>query len=963
MEKDNSHNKSDSTDVEIDSSIERILKKDFSIFSRRSILRGIAGAGFTGASSDIITGQAVASAQPESDKRDEVPPGADGGDSIVIENEVYRIDVGETESGFWIWPVEIDNRQTTTLYHELFALQAGDGDVLLSYNPTEIVERFPDNGQPGEKYSCIIRYELGGTELLVKRTVKMDESESTFTLKYDIQNVGSSTIDELNFYEHADFDNGSSDFFDDVGFYQASPEYVYTTDDGEYGGFSGNQPSENHHVGPFPAYDELRDGNLNNRDKYPETGSGDPVCILQWNLGTLEPNGTTSITLQYGGAFSQDGLERNVEQPDEIETDPPSSSLDLEFKNLRLVQTVENTRYDANNQFDTYDESQIDDATQFFDDPDSFVADKMAAVVFDVEGSPSTSNLPSDVEFEVRVGNNTGSVTLSRDDIVIPATQSQNTLLGLANDENVASNFPTFELEADASSVQVTLKNADTTISQQSGISRDIVDMPNLNVGFVGIQGDNVAYGGLNESDYDSFVDEAAQQFQSLYPTHRVNVVVADLSERYVSGVLNQPNRQPGNRTDQAVNNTHTTNGNDARDVIEDAITDSFTWGGLAPDDDSFANAFSIINGQKDTSLSLDDVNNVDFVVGVVPNDYFDEVSGAAASSGIHYSGGIFQPPAAGLVEIRSPSSAPHEGGHHFHGHDFYAQAIAQNNGNDIAHADDNLRSTKYNIKGGLFTSETAAPSYMSYGADEWMDTLAYNELLDDNISPTPGIGIDFEILEGLFALGEVTTDGIDIQNQSLVQNRSVTDAPDSDVVATVYGPGDDVLEERNFARGVTPAADGGGDFAPSNNTIFGTISLPDDGAYIEIVAPSPEENSSGTVSTTLNPYVDSLREALFAIPEEYIKNAYQGYTQSITNMLETVDRHVQNHRYRPAANVLEGVDNIVQEQVRSGYDTAPDDVLPKDTIRSMISFRVDRLRRLSREYSDNGASQGRGKE
>lgn len=263
------------------------------------------------------------------DKGSRVPAGADGGDSIVVQNDTYRIDVGETESGFWIWPVEVDGQRTTTLYHEFFGLQAGDGDVRLSYDDSEspgsveIVEPFPDTGAPGEKHSCVLRYEFAGTELLVKRTVRMDESEPTFALKYDIRNVGSGAVDELDFYQHADFDNGSNDFSDDVGFYNASPEYVYTTDDGEYGGFSGNRAAENHHVGPFPAYDRVRNGNLNNQDRFPETGAADPVCVLQWDLGSLAPDEATSITVQFGGAFSQDTLENNVEEVDEVETEPP----------------------------------------------------------------------------------------------------------------------------------------------------------------------------------------------------------------------------------------------------------------------------------------------------------------------------------------------------------------------------------------------------------------------------------------------------------------------------------------------------------------------------------------------------------------------------------------------------------------------------------------------------------------
>jgi hypothetical protein len=109
-----------------------------------------------------------------------------------------------------------------------------------------------------------------------------------------------------------------------------------------------------------------------------------------------------------------------------------------------------------------------------------------------------------------------------------------------------------------------------------------------------------------------------------------------------------------------------------------------------------------------------------------------------------------------------------------------------------------------------------------------------------------------------------------------------------------------------------------------------------------------------------VTPYVEFLQTALLAVSSEFLSNDEEGYTQSVQNRLETVDRHVQNDRYNPAANVLESIDQTVQQQVESGYDTAPSKVRPKSTIREMISFRVERLRELAETSSNGNGGRGR---
>lgn len=259
-----------------------------------------------------------------------LPPGADGDDSVVIDNGAYDIDIGETESGTWIW----NYQGHTTLYHEFFAL-GNESEIVASYNQDSVEKYFPDTVQPTEKASAVIRYTVDGVPLRVKRTVRMHDTEPTFTMKYDISNVGSEAISPW-IAQYADFDDGSNDFTDDVGHYDApststgttgdsNGEFVYVRDHaGEaYAGFSGNIRSDEHLVDDYPGYDEVLNDNFDNDDRYPSSGAGDAIVAMKWQLGQIQPGQSESITLQWGARDELEDLSRDLEEPEPIETEPP----------------------------------------------------------------------------------------------------------------------------------------------------------------------------------------------------------------------------------------------------------------------------------------------------------------------------------------------------------------------------------------------------------------------------------------------------------------------------------------------------------------------------------------------------------------------------------------------------------------------------------------------------------------
>lgn len=271
-----------------------------------------------------------------------LPAGADGDDSILLDNGEYRVDIGETESGTWIW--EFNGH--STLYHEYFALQdtsSADQEVVSSYSRETLkdTDPFPDNGTPGNVYSARMEYIVGTNILEVTRSVQLSPDVPALTVTYNVTNKaqlddsdGESSVN-LDFFQYADFDDGSNDYWDDIGYYDDSETLVYVRDEaGEaYAGFSANKDPINHHVGGYPGYWAVEGDSLNNEDQYPESGSGDPVVAMEWDLGELEIGETGSVTVQFGTETDVERLKENVKEPEPLTSGGVSAS----FTTLQFI--------------------------------------------------------------------------------------------------------------------------------------------------------------------------------------------------------------------------------------------------------------------------------------------------------------------------------------------------------------------------------------------------------------------------------------------------------------------------------------------------------------------------------------------------------------------------------------------------------------------------------------------------
>lgn len=196
-----------------------------------------------------------------------------------------------------------------------------------SYSSDALKEKelFPDTGEPGEVYSAEMEYVVGTNTLKVTRRVRMDPDEPVLTVSYDVKNKshngsGDSSV-HLNFFQYADFDDGANDYWDDIGYYDEGSTLVYTRDEAgdAYAGFASNKDPINHHVGEYPGYTAVNTDSLNNQNKFPASGSDDPVVGMEWDLNELELGETGSVTVQFGAAVNEENLKEQVPNPDPLQ--------------------------------------------------------------------------------------------------------------------------------------------------------------------------------------------------------------------------------------------------------------------------------------------------------------------------------------------------------------------------------------------------------------------------------------------------------------------------------------------------------------------------------------------------------------------------------------------------------------------------------------------------------------------
>lgn len=275
----------------------------------------------------------------------QLPEGAEGAESVSISNDRLHIEIGETESGSFSWAFD----DVETVYHEYFVLGFGSRDLVSgdyhhyttgSYRNEEVLEPFPEEGEPGETYTARVRYtmphphpdERRDIEVLVRRSVKLDEDEPRFTLQYDVTNVGDVSVSDMEVYQYADFDY--SLLYRQVGHHDP-PYGIYVEDHfpedanedvAAVMGWRSDGQFTTHHLDRWSPSTSVLDGELNEVDQYPGDGVdhvemaeklwiSDPLETIE----SFDPGDSGRATVEVAFGSSADEYKQTVSDPDPLD--------------------------------------------------------------------------------------------------------------------------------------------------------------------------------------------------------------------------------------------------------------------------------------------------------------------------------------------------------------------------------------------------------------------------------------------------------------------------------------------------------------------------------------------------------------------------------------------------------------------------------------------------------------------
>nr|QNO52143.1 hypothetical protein MDNCFBIC_00013 [Methanosarcinales archaeon ANME-1 ERB6] len=217
--------------------------------------------------------------------------------------------IGETLSTSWFY-LTVDN-----CYDEHFAVWV-DSDLLTSSSPSD----FTVTQEFGAGDTAI----LTAGDIQVNRKV-IPNGVDSFKIEYTITNNGATVVSDLRLFQVLDYD--IYDISHDYAWYVPDTDWIWMTDERYYQcGYSGNIPSTRHGCDWWSTqiYDDYVDGNLNNQNRYPATGTADAGTGLQWNLGSLAAASSTSVTVTFWF-----GVPAGEEEPPTLCTDPDPPSHDF----------------------------------------------------------------------------------------------------------------------------------------------------------------------------------------------------------------------------------------------------------------------------------------------------------------------------------------------------------------------------------------------------------------------------------------------------------------------------------------------------------------------------------------------------------------------------------------------------------------------------------------------------------
>lgn len=222
------------------------------------------------------------------------------GNDFVARNDFLDIRVGPEGSGYWAFQFA-PSQWGDAVYSEHFPVWTPQwGGV--SSRSMEVIQPFQEL-QPDRLAEAKLRYQRTdlNQELQILRRVQFEPGPvRQFRITYILTNTGSVTIPDLRFFQIIDFD--IVDALGDYAWYNPNSDTVFMNDDRYFSiGFFGSRRSTRHSTGDwsFVLNNDWTDGELNNQDRYPSTGTADAGVGLQWNVGNLAPGQTWELTVTF----------------------------------------------------------------------------------------------------------------------------------------------------------------------------------------------------------------------------------------------------------------------------------------------------------------------------------------------------------------------------------------------------------------------------------------------------------------------------------------------------------------------------------------------------------------------------------------------------------------------------------------------------------------------------------------
>lgn len=681
---------------------------------------------------------------------------------------------------------------------------------------------------------------------------------------------------------------------------------------------------------------------------------------------TIDPDFDADTHFGSGNLQEWQLLSGDAENPERIQLDMDTSvtirsgasKASLELEDVRLVQTVENTR--VGHDSDKINEKEYDGEI----DQPPLVADRKTTAAFDLalEGMA-----PQDWESPVTLTISKDGAVYSESVSLTPATvrkaventDGDRSLLDIIMEDKPEKqdDWPLFEV-ADGEKVTVEISASEDHISGMSGslnvgsTAWPITDMPELNIGVIRIKNSPDTYGAVADQAYEDAVNNIAVYLQRVFPTTQVNLYRED--EKQIIGG-DDPDKEP---LDDGDNDPYFLDVYDA---------DSFLRYDRTPEDSDSGEIISVKNGVLlPEERTPDKINEFDETLAIVPDQYFDHHDNGNIG-GIHLSFDLpGQPATASTADVSKPATtAAMEIGHHFISNQYPKHLDQDVDSEEGVHVDPTVYSTKYSLEPGLLNAEGGVQSFMSDGTKDnpvpasglpvperpWTDAYTHRLLIESSFEPVPSIGEGFTDFAAIHMAGPIEAGNIIVKRAIPKTSGFMRDTGTGRIISIVTDSNGNVLDERTLPAELktSSSGSGGGTF----EAILADIPFPEE-AY-EITFEVEEPDSNEVTTTVVNPVVESFFDAVSRIPASGFTRRPDERRSALNNKLDEVREKMDGKEFQEAKQKLENdFRRMIKRWLKDEYEAAANEYT-KQEILELVDDMIARLETLAQSSGGGG--------